>query len=125
EVGAVVGGALRDLVVDRRHCRRALSSEKSRRAGAGGSLKERISMFKDLLKQAYNAMQHNRNRTALTMLGMAWGIATVVLLLAYGAGFGRAINNIFSSFGTKIIGVFPGRTSVGAGGQKAGVPIRL
>src|SRR6267154_6785074 len=82
-------------------------------------------MFKDLLKQAYNAMQHNRNRTALTMLGMAWGIATVVLLLAYGAGFGRAINNIFSSFGTKIIGVFPGRTSVGAGGSKAGVEVRL
>ena len=82
-------------------------------------------MLKDLLKQAYNAMQHNRNRTALTMLGMAWGIATVVLLLAYGAGFGRAINNIFSTFGTKIIGVFPGRTSVGAGGSKAGVPIRL
>ena len=82
-------------------------------------------MLKDLLKQSYSAMQHNRNRTALTMLGMAWGIATVVLLLAYGAGFGRAINNIFSSFGTKIIGVFPGRTSVGAGGQKAGVPVRL
>jgi putative ABC transport system permease protein len=82
-------------------------------------------MLKDLLKQAYSAMQHNRNRTALTMLGMAWGIATVVLLLAYGAGFGRAINNIFSSFGTKIIGVFPGRTSVGAGGSKAGVEVRL
>ena len=82
-------------------------------------------MLKDLMKQAYNAMQHDRNRTALTILGMAWGIATVVLLLAYGAGFGRAINNIFSTFGTKIIGVFPGRTSVGAGGSKAGVPIRL
>ena len=42
-------------------------------------------MFRDLLGQAYQAMRHNRRRTALTMLGMAWGIATVVLLLAYGA----------------------------------------
>ena len=56
-------------------------------------------------------MQHNRTRTMLTMLGMAWGIATVVLLLAYGSGFGRAINTIFASFGAKVIGVFPGRTS--------------
>src|SRR6195256_1651595 len=70
-------------------------------------------------------MQHNRRRTALTMLGMAWGIATVVLLLAYGNGFGRAINNIFANFGAKVIGVFGGRTSMQAGGSKAGIPIRL
>jgi len=31
------------------------------------------------------------------MIGMAWGIATVVLLLAYGAGFSRAINAIFAN----------------------------
>ncbi len=59
------------------------------------------------------------------MLGMAWGIATVVLLLAYGAGFGRAIKNIFSTFGMQIIGVFPGRTSLQAGGSKAGTEIRF
>ena len=76
-------------------------------------------MVRDLLEQANSAMRHNRRRTALTMLGMAWGIATVVLLLAYGSGFGRAITTIFSHFGVKIIGVFPGRTSQQAGGQKA------
>ena len=41
-------------------------------------------MFRDLWREAYGAMQHNRRRTALTMLGMGWGIATVVMLLAYG-----------------------------------------
>ena len=70
-------------------------------------------------------MRHNRRRTALTMLGMAWGIATVVLLLAYGAGFGRAIHNIFSNFGMQIIGIFPGRTSLQAGGAKAGTEVRF
>jgi putative ABC transport system permease protein len=70
-------------------------------------------------------MRHNRNRTALTMLGMAWGIATVVLLMAYGAGFGRAVHNIFSNFGMQIMGVFPGRTSLQAGGSKAGTEIRF
>jgi putative ABC transport system permease protein len=82
-------------------------------------------MFKDLLAQAYGAMRHNGRRTMMTMLGMAWGIATVVLLLAYGSGFGRAINTIFASFGAKVIGVFPGRTSQQAGGAKAGTQIRL
>jgi len=82
-------------------------------------------MFHDLLQEAYGAMRHNRRRTALTMLGMAWGIATVVMLLAYGDGFGRACANIFANFGTKLVIVVPGRTSMQAGGQKAGVLVRF
>jgi putative ABC transport system permease protein len=82
-------------------------------------------MVRDLLAQSYSAMRYNRRRTALTMLGMAWGIATVVLLLAYGAGFGRAVEVIFANWGTRIIGVFPGRTSQQAGGQKAGTQIKF
>jgi putative ABC transport system permease protein len=82
-------------------------------------------MTSDLLREAYGAMQHNRRRTTLTMLGMAWGIATVVILLAFGSGFERAIDVIFSSWGTDVIGAFPGRTSLQAGGSKAGSEIRL
>src|SRR5438445_11405979 len=82
-------------------------------------------MIRDLLQESYNAMRHNRRRTALTMLGMAWGIATVVLLLAYGNGFGRACANIFANFGTQLMIMVPGRTSMQAGGQKAGLPIRF
>jgi putative ABC transport system permease protein len=82
-------------------------------------------MHRDLLQQAYSAMRHDLRKTLLTMAGMAWGIATVVLLLAYGNGFGRAIENIFESFGATAVGVFPGRTSQEAGGNKAGVPVRF
>jgi putative ABC transport system permease protein len=82
-------------------------------------------MFRDLLGEAYAAMRHNRRRTALTMLGMAWGIATVVMLLAYGDGFGQACANIFANFGTKLVIVAPGKTSTQAGGQKSGVQIRF
>jgi len=82
-------------------------------------------MFRDLLQEAYGAMRHNRRRTALTMLGMAWGIATVVMLLAYGDGFGAACANIFANFGTKLMIVVPGRTSMQAGGQKAGAQVRF
>ena len=82
-------------------------------------------MKRDLMQQAYGAMRHDLRKTVLTMLGMAWGIATVVLLLAYGEGFGRAIQNIFESFGATAIGIFPGRTSQQAGGNKAGVQVRF
>jgi putative ABC transport system permease protein len=82
-------------------------------------------MVGDLLGEAYGAMKHNRRRTMLTMLGMAWGIATVVMLLSYGNGFGQACANIFAEFGTRLMIVSPGRTSMQAGGQKAGVPLRF
>src|SRR4051812_23013041 len=82
-------------------------------------------MILDLATQAYNALRHNRRRSVLTMLGMAWGIATVVLLLAYGAGFERGIWAAFRSFGTNLVFVFPGRTSRQVGGTKAGSEVRL
>jgi len=78
-----------------------------------------------LFQQAYSAMRHNRRRTVLTMLGMAWGIATVVLLLAYGTGFENGLWSAFRSFGTNLVFVFPGRTSLQAGGTKAGSEIKL
>jgi putative ABC transport system permease protein len=81
---------------------------------------------KDVLLEAYGSLRHNRQRSALTMLGMAWGIATVVLLLAYGTGFSEAIVNIFRSFASiQAMGIAGGRTSMQAGGNKAGTSIRL
>src|SRR6202453_4566499 len=82
-------------------------------------------MLSDILGQAIEAMKFNRRRTLITIVGMARGIATVVLLLAYGAGFWQAFEYIFAQFGTNMICVFPGRTSEQAGGSKAGVQVRL
>ena len=82
-------------------------------------------MVVELSRQAYNALKFNRRRTVLTMLGMAWGIATVVLLLAYGAGFESALWVGFRSWGTNLVFIFPGRTSMQAGGTKAGSEIKL
>ncbi|HXX28138.1 MAG TPA: ABC transporter permease [Terriglobales bacterium] len=82
-------------------------------------------MKRDLLGQSYQAMRHDLRKTVLTMLGMAWGIATVAVLLAYGDGFARAIYNIFQSFGATAVGIFPNRTSEQAGGNKAGMEVRF
>jgi putative ABC transport system permease protein len=81
---------------------------------------------KDVLIEAYGSLRHNRRRTAITMLGMAWGIATVVLLLAYGTGFSTAIISIFKAYASmQSMGISGGRTSMQAGGNKAGSSIRL
>ena len=81
---------------------------------------------RDILSQAYASLTYNRRRSALTMLGMAWGIATVVLLMAYGTGFSTAIVNIFKSYASmQAMGVAGGRTSMQAGGNKAGINVRL
>lgn len=81
---------------------------------------------KDVLSEAYGALRTNRRRSAITILGMAWGIATVVLLLAYGTGFSTAIVNIFKSYASmQAMAVAGGRTSMQAGGNKAGVNVRL
>lgn len=82
-------------------------------------------MLRDIFGQAVEAMRHNLRRTTITIVGMAWGIATVVLLLAYGNGFGKAIEAIFSQWGTNIMGTFPGKTSEQTGGSKAGVIVKF
>jgi putative ABC transport system permease protein len=83
-------------------------------------------LMKDVLTEAHSALRQNRQRSVITMLGMAWGIATVVLLLAYGTGFSTAIISIFASFaGMQSAGVVGGRTSMQAGGNKAGTNVRL
>src|SRR5581483_7945712 len=85
-----------------------------------------MASVKDIASQAYAALTFNRRRSALTMLGMAWGIATVVLLMAYGTGFSTAIVNIFKAYASmQAMGIAGGRTSMQAGGNKAGVSIRL
>jgi putative ABC transport system permease protein len=47
------------------------------------------------------------------------------MLLAYGDGFGRATSNIMANFGTKLFILIPGRSTMQAGGQKAGTPVRF
>ena len=48
-----------------------------------------------------------------------------MLLLAYGDGFGRAIQAIWDSYGSTAVGIYPGRTSQRARGNKASVQIHF
>ena len=69
------------------------------------------------MRQAYNTLKHDRRRSILTMLGIARGIATVVLLLAYGTSSNAACG-FFPLLGHDLVFIFPGRTSLQAGGPR-------
>jgi hypothetical protein len=44
-------------------------------------------LLKEVVQQAWDSIVAHRFRATLTMLGIAWGIVAVTLLLAYGNGF--------------------------------------
>jgi putative ABC transport system permease protein len=67
----------------------------------------------DLLGFAVGAARGNRVRTALLMLAMAIGVAAVVTLTALGDGARRYVVREFSSIGTNLVIVLPGRTETG------------
>ena len=68
----------------------------------------------------------NRLRAGLSMLGISWGIVSVVMLLAYGNGFDDALLKGFQgAFGDGVTVMFPGQTSMQAGGERAGRRVRL
>ena len=67
----------------------------------------------DVLRFAYGAAAGNRLRTTLLMLAMAIGVAAVVVLTALGDGARRYVVNEFSSLGTNLVIVLPGRSQTG------------
>src|SRR5438552_207554 len=83
-------------------------------------------ILKEVFRQAITALINYRFRAAMTMLGIAWGIVTVVLLMAYGNGFNRAITIGFrGAFSDGVVVTYGGQTSVQAGGERAGKRIFL
>jgi putative ABC transport system permease protein len=66
--------------------------------------------FADLLAFALRAIRGNRVRTGLTLLGMAIGVAAVVILAALGEGARRYVMGQFESLGSTMLAVVPGKT---------------
>jgi putative ABC transport system permease protein len=79
--------------------------------------------LKELISQSWQALRRNQLRSVLTMLGIVWGLASVVILLAYGQGLGGSILHAFMNMGNNVIVLWPGQTSLQAGGQRAGKPV--
>lgn len=77
-------------------------------------------MLTEIIHEAWVALKRNRTRSALTMLGIVWGIATVTLLIAYGNSFRSILVNGFNAFGKGAVICWPQQTSEQPGGQRAG-----
>jgi putative ABC transport system permease protein len=71
----------------------------------------------DSLQLAFSAVRSQRTRSLLTALGIAVGIAAVVLLTSLGTGLQRFVLHEFTQFGTNLLQVQPGRkTTLGLSG---------
>ena len=66
---------------------------------------------RDFATLAFGALLAHRLRSVLTLLGIAVGIAAVVLLTSIGEGVHRFVLSEFTQFGTRLVGVTPGRTT--------------
>lgn len=75
----------------------------------------------ELLSQVGTSLLRNKLRSFLTMAGIAWGVASIVLIVAMGDGFKQGQRNNTKQLGENIVLVFPGRTEKQVGGQRAGL----
>jgi putative ABC transport system permease protein len=81
--------------------------------------------LKELIRQSWDALARNRLRSILTMMGIVWGLTTVVLLLGYGQSVSEGVLTAFLGIGNNVIIVWQGQTSLQAGGQRAGKRINF
>jgi putative ABC transport system permease protein len=76
--------------------------------------------IRDLFVDVLHTLWGNKLRTFLTMFGIAWGIVSIVLMVGAGEGFRQGNEKMQQTFGRDIMIVFAGRTSMQAGGTRAG-----
>ncbi len=66
--------------------------------------------FRDLLAFAFGALRGHRLRTGLSLLGVAIGVASVVILTSLGEGARLFVTEEFQSLGTNLLILLPGKT---------------
>jgi putative ABC transport system permease protein len=85
-----------------------------------------LTLLREISREAMYGLARNRFRAGLSTLGISWGIVSVVMLLSYGNGFRDALSRGFANaFGSGVVILWPGQTSMQAGGERAGKRVRL
>jgi putative ABC transport system permease protein len=77
-------------------------------------------VFRDLVRDTLTTMAQHRLRTLLTMFGIAWGIVSITLMVAAGEGLRVGQQKVAENFSKDVMIVFAGKTSLQAGGKRAG-----
>src|SRR5438045_9047605 len=81
--------------------------------------------MREAIIQSFQNLRANKLRSVLTMFGILWGMISVVVLSATGEGFRQGNDKVLRELGMNIGIVWGGRTSLQAGGERAGRVIRL
>jgi len=84
-----------------------------------------MNWWSEILIQTLCNVWAHKLRSALTMFGIAWGIASIIFMMAIGDGFKIGYRQSLFALGTDIAIVWGGRTSRQAGDQRAGRPVQL
>jgi putative ABC transport system permease protein len=77
-------------------------------------------VLRDLIGDVFQTLWVHKLRTFLTMFGIAWGIVSIVLMVTAGEGLRKGQEEQSRNLGKDIMIVFHGRTSLQAGGTRAG-----
>ncbi len=81
-------------------------------------------LLSDLLRDTFRTLAAHKLRTALTMFGIAWGIVSITLMVAAGEGLRVGQQKVAEQFAKDVLIVNAGRTSLQAGGTRAGRALR-
>jgi putative ABC transport system permease protein len=81
--------------------------------------------MREVFAQVFSNLRANKLRSFLTMFGILWGVISVVVLSASGEGFRRGNQHVLEELGKNVGIVWGGRTSLQAGGERAGRRIFL
>src|SRR5262245_47763863 len=84
-----------------------------------------VEFILDLSRQTFANLRRNKLRSFLTLFGIAWCIASLVLMSALSDGFRQGQRKNMAQIGDNIVFVYGGVTEEQAGGQRAGRRIRL
>jgi putative ABC transport system permease protein len=79
----------------------------------------------EVMRQVFSTFRAHKTRSFLTMFGIMWGIASVIILVGLGTGFNRDQKERWKALGTDLVIVWGGRTSTQAGGLAAGRDVTL
>jgi len=77
-------------------------------------------ILRDLIGDVLRTLWAHKLRTFLTMFGIAWGIVSIVLMVGAGEGLRVGQAKVAQTLGKDVMIVFHGRTSLQAGGARAG-----
>jgi putative ABC transport system permease protein len=89
-------------------------------SGLESRISNPMNFIKDLFSHVVSGLLRNKLRSFLTMAGIAWGVASIVLIIAMGEGFKIGQRDRMKQLGDNLVIVFGGRTEKQEGGRRAG-----